>query len=76
MSEYNIENLYFVEEELTEYYYRRNNYNNDKNITNEVLLRNALESLFFSLKGYMVSGYIAPHKFEDIVEYLERDVNG
>lgn len=68
--------LYFVEEELYEYYKCRNSFRQEKNLTNEVLLRNAMESLYFSLKGYTVLGYITQYQFEEIVECLEDEVNG
>lgn len=68
--------LYFVEEELYEYYKCRNSFRQEKNLTSEVLLRNAMESLYFSLKGYTVLGYITQYQFEEIVECLEDEVNG
>lgn len=75
MEKYNIEEFYFVEEELLEYYKTRDIYLEDNNLHNEVSLRNALESLFFALKGYTALGYITQYKFDEMIEQFEEEVN-
>lgn len=72
---YSIEKYDYVRQELIEYYTRRDDYLVDKTAMNELFLRNSLESLYFSLKGYMALGYLNQNTFDMMIEYFEDEVN-
>lgn len=72
---YSIEKYDYVKQELIEYYTRRDEYLYEKTPMNELFLRNSLESLYFSLKGYMSLGYLSQSTFDIMIEDFLKEVN-
>lgn len=75
MRKINSEEYPFIKEEIDTFYTELEKYQKDTSFSNELMVDDALRSLYFSLKGYKVLGYINQSQFEEIIDCCNGEIN-